>query len=80
MKSAHAPEGYYTHVAVSALVGEGWRCVSWDTPMALLPAMHKAPEWMRQSLRADKVRGRSKITEWKITARYCRGVYERRER
>jgi hypothetical protein len=78
-RSARAPEGQHTMVSVFLTLENGTtREHVWDTPMALFPALHKAPRWAKAELRRDEIRGRSKIVRMDVIAQYRPGRFTRR--
>lgn len=78
MKGARAPAGFHVEVRVDLALANGQEFMTeWTSPMALLPAMHKAPRWAVRELQRDKVKGRSKIAMMRVRAAYARGEFER---
>lgn len=57
-----APEGYYVTVDATVRLANGrTHSARWTTPLGLYRAHAKGPQWIRQSLRAAKLPGRSQI-------------------
>lgn len=62
MRVGSCAPGTYTHVVVSVqLRNLTRRQYTWDTPMALSSAYHKAPRWAAEELKKEKVKGRATI-------------------
>lgn len=69
-----APEGYHTSVYVRVWLENGtYHHASWTTHMALARGHAKGPAWIRDVMREQKVRGRSKIRKIEVTTEYVKG-------
>lgn len=78
MKEARAPAGFHTVVNIMVVLDVQPKRVysaSWVTPIALAPALHKAPRWVKTDMQTDKIPGRSKIVAITVAAKYVRGSY-----
>jgi len=79
VNAGKAPPGFYVEVYVEVRLGDGTRVerFTWATPQGMSGALHKAPGWAREDLRARKVKGRSKIVGILVDAQLVRGEYRR---
>lgn len=76
MMAAKAPAGCYTHVRVQVQLQHTSRSYAWRTPMALLPALHRAAGWAKDAMKAERVKGRSKIVRLDVGVQTLEGGIE----
>lgn len=71
----------YTRIHVT-LTLENWavRRYGWTTPIALMPALHKAPRWARDEMRKAGVPGRSKVRSITIDGETIDGPFDKKEK
>lgn len=77
MRSPKAPIGQHTDLRVTVTLANGNVLdFFWTTPIALAPAMHKAPRWATEAMSKEKTRGRNSIVGFEVVAKYKPGDFD----
>lgn len=76
MRSARAPKGFRTVVDIKVTLKGARRYEgSWETPIAVKPAYHKAVSWIDQDLLGRGIKGRTTVQRIQVDVRYEEGEF-----